>query len=519
LLGSVVAQHGVEGDGLTRVAVIGGGIGGLAVALLLGRRGHSVTVFERDARAPNGDLDRDFFSWHRPRTPQSVQPHGLLAPVRTVLMAELPDVYAAMLRMGATERHEFDWFAEHPPARAGDEDLVTLQTRRIVLETALSDAVGQEHGVELRRGDPVEGLVVDRDGSPPRVVGLRAASGTYHAELVLDAGGRRSRVVRWLAAAGCREAVVENHGTGIAYFCRWYRLPGAGPQDPGRVKSGSAAEFAIGGVFPSDNGTFAVAVTVSTADPTRTALRDPQVFEAVARSFPAVAAWLALEPEAVSDVHVMAGLDNRWTSLVDRAGPVVTGLVGVGDAVTHTNPTLGQGVALALRAGQWVASHAERAADDPGAFAEEYHRWAELSLKPWFDAQVVVDGANAARLGANAGEAPGAQAPDAQALGGQASARPAPTGGATGPGATAAPAETAREKAARTLCAYDDPVVMRARAKVRHLLATPDQAYGTEEVRTGVARWLAERPDFEPGPDGPSREHWESLIDDARRRE
>lgn len=177
--------------------MVGGGIGGLAVALFLGRRGHAVTVLERDGRRPGRDRDADFFDWRRPRVPQAVQPHGLLAPVRTVLREEAPDVYDAMLRMGAGEYNELEWFGERPPARPGDEDLVTVRTRRIVLEAALHDAVHREPAVDVRLGEPAEGLVVDRHperGGVPRVTGVRSRSGCHDADLVLDAGGRRSPV-------------------------------------------------------------------------------------------------------------------------------------------------------------------------------------------------------------------------------------------------------------------------------------------------------------------------------------
>ncbi|MGY3680631.1 NAD(P)/FAD-dependent oxidoreductase [Streptomyces sp. TE33382] len=467
---------------MTRVAIAGGGISGLAVALFLGRRGHEVTVFEQDDHRPGDDLDQDFFAWHRPGVPQAVQPHGLLAPVRQVLRSETPDVYEALLRRGAGERDELAWFPERPPVRPGDGDLVTVQARRIVLETALHEAVECEPGVELRRGDPVAGLVVERRGDIPRVTGVRSASGAYGADLVLDASGRRSKVNGWLAEGGCRDAVVENQRIGIAYFCRWYRLRADAPRKPGRLMNGSASSFAVGGVFPSDNGTFAVSLTVSTADPTRAALKDPDVFERVARTFPPVAAWLALEHEALSDVLAMGGLDNRWTSLVDDTGPVVAGLVGVGDSVMHTNPTFGQGVALGLRAGQWIAHHAKDAARDPVSFTEEYHRWTVRELRPWFDTQAASDLASAAQLGSPASRT------------------------------TEPPTGAAREQAARAACALEDPVVMRARAQVRHLVLTEEQAYGTEEVRAHVARWLERHPDFVPGFDGPEREEWESAA-------
>ncbi|MEU6237827.1 FAD-dependent oxidoreductase [Kitasatospora sp. NPDC047058] len=455
---------------MARVAVIGGGISGLGTALLLGRRGHTVTVFEQDARQAGEDLDRDFFHWRRPRVPQAAQPHSFLAPVRSVLLAEAPDVHADLLARGAREYHDFDWFGEHPPHRAGDEELVTLRTRRIVLEAALTAAVGRERTVEVRRGCRVHALTFEK-GTPPRVTGVQAGAQTHRADLVVDASGRRSPVPGWLVAAGCRPPVVDSHRTGITYLCRWYRLRADGPRHPGRVQNGSSAAFALAGVFPSDNDTFAVNVVLSTGDPTRAALTDPAVFEAVARRFPATAAWLDLAPEPRSPVLAMAGLDNRWTALADDGGPVVTGLVNAGDSLVHTNPTLGHGVALGLRAAQHLAAHADGIAADPAG----YHAWTAAALRPWFDAQVTADRANEQRLNGSS---------------------PLPE----------------RRAAALAACAFDDPVVMRARARVRHLLETADDAYGTDEVDRQVTAWLAARPDFSPRHDGPTRDQWDALI-------
>ncbi|MFE3504793.1 FAD-dependent oxidoreductase [Kitasatospora sp. NPDC059146] len=455
---------------MARVAIIGGGISGLGTALMLGRRGHAVTLFEQEARQADTDLDQDFYHWKRPRVPQADQPHSFLAPVRTVLRAEAPDVHADLLARGAREYHDFDWFDQHPPHRDGDEDLVTLRTRRIVLEAALTAAVRREPSVEVRRGRRVSALTL-QDGNPPRVTGLRVDDGTHPADLVVDAAGRRSAVPGWLTAAGCRPPVVDSHRTGITYLCRWYRLRADGPRDPGRVRTGSVAGFAAAGVFPSDNDTFALSMVLSTGDPTRGALLDPAVFEAVLRRFPACAAWLDLDPEPRSAVLAMAGLDNRWTSLTDDAGPVVTGLVNAGDSLVHTNPTLGHGVALGLLAGQYLAGHADQVAADPAG----YHDWTARTLRPWFDAQVAGDRTNEQRL------LDGSALPE-------------------------------RRTAALAACAFDDPVVMRARAHVRHLVRTPEEAFGSEEVDRHVTAWLAARPDFTPRHDGPTRSEWEALI-------
>ncbi|WP_272261642.1 NAD(P)/FAD-dependent oxidoreductase [Streptomyces xanthophaeus] len=474
---------------MTHVLVIGGGIGGLATALLAARQGHTAELFERDPRAPGTALDRDFFGWRRPSVPQATQPHVLLGAARAVLRSELPDVHEEMLRLGARERHELDWFDVRPPARPGDEDLVMIQARRIVLESALASAVRAEPGVVARYGQPVTGLTTAPAPAPApgtgagagtgaevRVTGVTTEAGRHEGDLVVDAGGRRGGVERWLAAAGCRPPVVERHRTGLAYFCRWYRLPDGMAEGPRRPWAVTGGTFAACAVFPADNRVFAVTLIVHTGDSTRSALRDPDLFEAAARCFPPGAAWLELGAEPLSGVVATAGLDNRWSALVDERGPVVSGLVPVGDAITHTNPTLGQGTSLALWAARRVARTAHR---DPGSerFAADHHAWAVRTLKPWFDFQVVVDAAVGERF-------------------------------ATGAARTGA----SREQAALFDCALEDPEVMRARARVRHLADTPERAYADPEVRARVARWLAARPQYAPNAAGPDRAVWEKLT-------
>ncbi|WP_405977740.1 NAD(P)-binding protein [Streptomyces sp. NBC_00158] len=478
---------------MAHLLVIGGGIAGLATALLAARRGHTAEVFERDTRAPGTALDRDFFGWHRPGVPQAAQPHVLLGAARRLLRTELPDVHAGMLRLGARERHELDWFDVRPPARPGDEDLVMIQARRIVLESALAAAVRAEPGVVVRYGEPVTGLArADGSGAGPcvRVTGVTTAGGAYAGDLVVDASGRRGGSAGLAAAAGCRPAPVERHRTGLAYFCRWYRLPEGTEEGPRRPWTVTGGAFAGCAVFPSDNRVFAVTVFAHTGDPTRAALRDPAVFEAAARAFPPGAAWLGLGAEPLSGVLATAGLDNRWSPPADGRGPVATGLVPVGDALTHTNPTLGQGTSLALWAADRVARTAHR---DPGSFgfAAGYHGWALRTLKPWFDLQVGADAAVGERLAAGAG--PGGAGDSA------------PSGGPRR-------ADRAREAAALFECALEDPEVMRARARVRHLAEPPERAYADPAVRARVASWLTARPGWTPNAVGPDRAEWEALT-------
>ncbi|WP_329410108.1 FAD-dependent oxidoreductase [Nocardia vinacea] len=473
-----------EGDVVARIVIVGGGIGGLATALFLGRRGHQVTVLEKDSRSAGEDPESDFFDWYRPGVP-AAQPHSLLAPVRTVLRAEAPDVYEAMLRLGAEERHEFDRFPQYPPPRSGDEDLVTIRARRIIVERALGDAARHQPEVTIHQGEAATGLVIDNRGRSPQAIGVHRDAGALAADLVIDAAGRRSPIPGWLTRRGARTPVIDSHRTGLAYFCRWYQLRPGAPADPEPTVTGGSTAFAVGGVFPSDNGVFAVHLMVSTSDPTRTALLDPAVFEAVARTFPGCSDWLALAHDPIGPIRVMAGLDNRRTALVDDSGPIITGLLGVGDSVMHTNPTLGTGIPFALRTAAWVAANADRPAD--AELVVSHHHWITQTLGPWFDHQVSADKASEDRL-RNGTEltisAPNVPYDDTATV----------------------------LRAALPWCALEDPQVMRTRARVRHLMALPDDAYTAPGIHERITEWLADHPNFTPPQQGPDRALWEQLT-------
>ena len=82
------------------IAVLGGGLCGLAAGLMLARDGHDVTVLERD-EAPVPGNPEAAWAWRRPGVAQFNQAHYLQPLGRAVLEAELPDVLAAFVADGA----------------------------------------------------------------------------------------------------------------------------------------------------------------------------------------------------------------------------------------------------------------------------------------------------------------------------------------------------------------------------------------------------------------------------------
>lgn len=376
-----------------RIIVVGGGIAGLGTALACARDGHQVTVLERDDTPMPPDADAAF-EWKRTGAPQVRHSHAFLARLRNLLRDRAPDVLEALLAAGATE---IEFAANLPPtltdvsARPGDEELVALACRRTTFEWVLRTLVLAEPGVELGHG--VAAVALDSaptTGAVPRVVGVDG----HAADLVVDARGPRSSSADWLAAIGAAPAAEELHESGIVYFSRFYRvLPGV--EEPPYVGPTAAdlgyLKYAI---FLGDNRTFSITYAIESHDEElRRALATAEGFETVARSLIAIEPWrVDGVAEPITDVHVMAGLRNRYRPLLDAEGaPLVSGFVAVGDAAVCTNPLYGRGCSLAFVHAFGLADALREHGDDLDGVARAFAAFTEQEVVPWFRSAVMQD--------------------------------------------------------------------------------------------------------------------------------
>jgi 2-polyprenyl-6-methoxyphenol hydroxylase-like FAD-dependent oxidoreductase len=372
-----------------KVVVVGGGLGGLMAATLLGRRGHSVTLVERDAAAPPDAPEAVFEHWVRRGIPQAPQPHAFFGRSVRVLRHEAPDVLDDLLAAGALR----------VPVDLGDgEGDAMLCSRRLTYEAVVRRAAERQAGVTIRSGAGVKDLVLDH-GDVPVVRGVHLEDGdVVTTDLVVDASGRRSPTPRILADHGLRALPEIAQDCGLAYISRHYRLHRGAEFPRTDVPIMADLGWAAALAFPGDRETFSLLAIVATADPFRRELATADGFSTFHRGIGVTAPWLhAGEP--ISEIRTMARVENRYRRLVDDAGPIVTGMILLGDAAIHTNPTAGRGVSLAFAHAQHLAS----AVDTTGSlsdFSIAFDEWSDLNLSPWYHLQASADAFFARRLDA-----------------------------------------------------------------------------------------------------------------------
>jgi 2-polyprenyl-6-methoxyphenol hydroxylase-like FAD-dependent oxidoreductase len=345
------------------VIVVGAGPAGLTSGAALARRGHRVIAVDRD---PGPAADG---SWRRRGVMQFEHPHGFRPQVRDLLVDEWPEAWHLWVGLGAV--------SIDLPLPGASSPLVGVRSRRSTYERALRHAAADVDGLTVEAGH-VDGLVA-RHGE---VVGVVVDGTAVEADLVIDAGGRVSR----LSAGG----VVELGGdTGMAYVTRTYRRHSR--TSPGPMTSPVAWTGIFDGyqvyVFPHEHGHLSVVFIRPTADVDLTVLRHEDAFDAACRAIPGLADWTDPALAApTSGVLVGGRLRNVYRPQLGQPG-----LVAVGDSVATTAPTAGRGVATASMQITGLLQLLDGGAD-PITIAAPFGAWCDTWIRPWVEDHVAIDG-------------------------------------------------------------------------------------------------------------------------------
>ena len=379
---------------MAKILVLGGGMCGLSTAMLLAGDDHDVTVLERDPAPPPASADEAWDGWERKGINQFRMIHYFLPRFREIAEVELPDAVKALDADGALRYNPIELMPDELSGGLRDDDgrFESLTGRRPVVEGAFARTAADMPNITVARGVAVAGLLTGEpvlDGVP-HVVGVVTDAGEeWRADLVVDATGRRSPLPSLLAAIGASAPEEEVEDSGFVYYARYFRSPdGVIPPALGGLLQHYESVSVL--TLPADNGTWGVGLIAAAGDAPLRPVKDAEVWQRTVAGYPLIAHWLDAEP--ITDVQVMAKIEDRHRSFVVEGRPVATGVAPLGDSWACTNPSVGRGASIGLVHAQGLRDLLrERGLDDPAGFAQAWHDVTIDRVEPLYRDTLVFD--------------------------------------------------------------------------------------------------------------------------------
>ncbi|OWA03840.1 pyridine nucleotide-disulfide oxidoreductase [Streptomyces sp. CS113] len=345
-----------------RAVVVGAGLAGMLAAAVLADAGVAeVVVLDRD-ELPDGPRQRRGL-------PQGRHAHLLMTGGLRAMEEIVPGVGKRLLAAGAHEISLSSGVLARAPEgwlrRWRREGPVMLTCTRALVDWTVRAAVLEHPRVEVRRAAAV-GLT----GSAGRVRGVRVSGpdgeADLEADLVVDASGRGTRIVTWLAGLGLSGVRTRTVDSGLVNASRVYRVPAGAERfpltivqaDPYVSRPGRSAM-----VMPVEGDRWLVSCggTRGGEPPA-----DAEGFLRYTLDLPdPIVGRLISGAEPLTDVHVSRSTSNVRHYL-DKAPHWPEGLVVLGDALGTFNPAYGQGMSVAAFGARVLGRELARA-DGPDA--------------------------------------------------------------------------------------------------------------------------------------------------------
>ncbi|MFK0252805.1 FAD-dependent oxidoreductase [Streptomyces sp. NPDC090445] len=297
------------------VVVCGADAVGAVVALLLASEGHQVTVVDpRPGPGPDA----------------GGPPLALLPQAVDLVSGELPGVARRLAAAGAVA-----------------EDGTRFLVHRALVSRALDEELSRTEGIRIERGVRVAALLTGKErlAGRPHVQGVLTDSGkAVLADLMVDAAGRDSQMVKLLGEVGAPRPLEEHQDVGFRLYTRRFAVPKA---RTGRARwslhhfDGIAVEVSSAG-----RGSWSMTLCTSDEDTQLYPLAGPTAWSRAAALYGPLLPPLTGTPRP--GVWVTPRLESSYRRFVVDGRPVATGTASVGDAWSATNPLLGLGPSIGL---------------------------------------------------------------------------------------------------------------------------------------------------------------------------
>ncbi len=365
--------------GGARAVVVGGSLTGLIAARALSSHFREVVLVERDA-FPDGPESRK-------GVPQARHVHVLLKQGERILADYFPGIVDDLVRGGSSQvdmSRDTRWLFFGGWKVRFSSGMEMLSQSRAYLEWMVRRRVAAIPNVRILGGRDVAGLVLDGRG---HATGVRLSlDETLAADLVVDAGGRGSRMPQWLRDAGFEAPAETEVAVNVGYASRFYRRPPRPPGDwLGLMIYPTPPGTRLGVLFPVEDDRWMVTLVGWFGDHPRA---DDEGFLDFARSLEAPELHDAIrdaEPLSTVAVHKFPSDRRRHYEQLAR---FPEGVVVIGDAFCSFNPIYGQGMttgALGARTlDETLAAHRRSHGGDLTGFARRFHRrLARVIASPW----------------------------------------------------------------------------------------------------------------------------------------
>lgn len=328
----------------SKAIVIGGSVGGLLAAHVLARHFDEVTVLDRDAFPGIGE--------HRRSTPQSHHVHALLGRGLLTIERTMPGFTAELTARGAVAADAMTnvrWHQAGGRHASGTAGFTAMVASRPLIEGVLRERVRAAAKVEVRERVAVQDL--RWNATHTQVTGVTASTvdkeQTFElaADLVVDAGGRGSRLGGWLERAGHERPSEQLLDVNVRYASRVFRRkPGDFSGNVVTIISSFPGNQRGGMAFAIEGDRWLVTLNGRNG---LTPPADLDAFTAYAAELdaPDIATFLRdAEPVGEASTYFMPRCQRRFVPVPER---FPDGLLPFADAMCAFNPVFGQGMSVA----------------------------------------------------------------------------------------------------------------------------------------------------------------------------